>query len=79
MKDYIFFRNDHFYTVSCKDDEEAAECGRINEGTTKVERLDGSLVWSVYEEKLKVLSEFGNKLTKDMEDTPFSVDINDLI
>ena len=49
---YIFFRNDDtFYPLECKGDEAAAEQAAMNPGTIRVERLDGTIVWTPDMEK----------------------------
>ena len=42
---YIFFRGDMFYHLELKDDEDAIANANCNEGTTKVEDVNGRLVW----------------------------------
>jgi hypothetical protein len=42
---YIFFRDDMFYPVELKDDEDAIANAKLNSGTLKVEDLNGRVVW----------------------------------
>ena len=42
---YIFFRDDMFYPLELKDDNDAIVNAIINNGTTKVEDVNGRLVW----------------------------------
>jgi hypothetical protein len=42
---YVFFREAVFYLLDLDDDLEARCSAEIIEGTTRVETLDGRLVW----------------------------------
>jgi hypothetical protein len=43
---YIFYRDRHFYPVDgITNDSECAKHIALNPGTTKVETMDGRLVW----------------------------------
>lgn len=42
---YIFVRDRFFYPVELKDDYEAARHAILNPGTTRVEDINGRVVW----------------------------------
>lgn len=42
---YIFFRDNHFYPLELRDDDEARANAAINPGTTRVEDLVGRAIW----------------------------------
>ncbi len=46
MMVYIFFRGDMFYPLELLDDADAIANAKCNPGTTRVERVDGTIVWS---------------------------------
>jgi hypothetical protein len=46
LQPYVFFRNEGFYFVTLKDDEDAVNNAHHNPGTLKVEDIDGRVVWS---------------------------------
>jgi len=46
-KTYIFFREEGWYPVECRDDDEVPEHVALNPGTLKVEDTHGRLVWSL--------------------------------
>lgn len=45
MKVYIFFREDMFYPIELYDDKDAVENAIHNVGTTKVEDIQGNIIW----------------------------------
>ena len=53
MKYYIFTREDGFYTLQLKNDEDVIANARCNHGTIKVEDLDGALIWTLSDEQDK--------------------------
>lgn len=42
---YLFFRDKHFYTINMKDDADAVTNAECNPGTTRVEDINGRIVW----------------------------------
>lgn len=42
---YIFFRDKMFYPLTLKDDEDARRNAEFNPGTTRVEDIDGNVIW----------------------------------
>ena len=51
MKYYIFTREEGFYTLQLKNDQDAIVNARHNPGTIKVEDLDGNLIWTIADEQ----------------------------
>lgn len=49
MVPYIFFRDDMWYPVECKDDAEVLVHVELNPGTTRVEDMNGRVVWRATE------------------------------
>jgi hypothetical protein len=46
MELYIFFREDCFYPIVLRDDDEARRGAEINAGTIRVENADGTrIIW----------------------------------
>ncbi len=45
MQTYLFFRENHFYPVELRDDDDAKKNAEINPGTIKVEDVAGRVVW----------------------------------
>lgn len=45
MKEYLFFRQEGFYTLSLKDDEDAIKNALCNEGTERVQDFKGNVIW----------------------------------
>lgn len=45
MKIYIFFRKEGFYPIELKNDKDAIANALNNEGTLKVEDLNGNIIW----------------------------------
>jgi len=45
MKTYIFFRDKHFYPVEEESDEKVLKHVPLNPGTTRIETIDGRVVY----------------------------------
>jgi len=46
-KTYLFFREDGFYPIELKDDEDAIKNAIHNKGTLRVEDLKGNIIWQL--------------------------------
>jgi len=46
-KTYIFHRGDMWYPIEMYDDADAIRGAHINIGTTKVETLEGKVIWEL--------------------------------
>lgn len=44
-KVYVFHREDMFYPIELDDDIDAINNANFNEGTTKVEDIEGNIIW----------------------------------
>lgn len=49
---YIFFRQDDFYFIELRDNEDAIENAKCNTGTIRVEDLFGNVIWELDKSKL---------------------------
>ena len=47
MNVYIFFRDGHFYPLCLRDDEDAIKNAELNARTSRVEDIEGRIVWEV--------------------------------
>jgi hypothetical protein len=45
MKTYLFFREGHFYPVEEESDEKVLKHVPLNPGTTKIETIDGRVIY----------------------------------
>lgn len=45
MKEYIFFREDGFYSIGLLNDIDAIENAECNIGTIRVEDVYGNIIW----------------------------------
>lgn len=45
MKSYIFFRKEGWYPINCIDDSDVIEHVKLNPGTTRVEDIDGNVIF----------------------------------
>ena len=57
-KIYIFHRENMFYPLELKDDNDAVENAEYNDGTLRVEDLEGNVIW----ENKNLLEQLGFKL-----------------
>ena len=46
-KIYIFFRGSMWYPIELKDDVDAVNNAKLNEGTTRVEDAEGNIIWEL--------------------------------
>jgi hypothetical protein len=46
LRIYIFFREGFFYPIGLRNDDDARKNALCNPGTTKVEDIDGRVVWA---------------------------------
>lgn len=49
---YIFFREDMFYPINLKNDEDAIANAECNAGTIRVEDVFGNVIWELDKSKL---------------------------
>lgn len=49
MKKYLFFREEGFYPVDLKDDQDAIANALKNKGTIQVKNIDGKIIWRLKE------------------------------